>query len=339
MKNKPFAISIIAFFIPIMLFFSSTNAQTARVQIIHNSADAAAQTIDIYVDGQMYEDNFQFRTATEYRTVPAGREMNVQIAPGNSSGPSEAIASFPFTLEMDQTYVVVASGIISDQGYTPAPAFTLQVFTGARETARLSNFTDVLVYHGVTDAPLIDIVEVGFGAGTVVEDAAYSQFAGYFELPTIDYVLEVRDQGNTTLASVNAPLATLGLENQAIVVITSGFLMPENNSNGASFGLFVALPTGGELVALPASDPTSILKITEDNITVFPNPATGVLTINFSDLKVNEINLIDITGKNILTIIPKLEASIDLKDLPPGTYFVKITTDQSTMVQKVNVIK
>jgi len=36
-------------------------------------------------------------------------------------------------------------------------------------------------------------------------------------------------------------------------VVASGFLNPANNSNGSGFGLYVALPSGGNLVALPAA--------------------------------------------------------------------------------------
>jgi len=35
--------------------------------------------------------------------------------------------------------------------------------------------------------------------------------------------------------------------------VASGFLNPSNNSNGPAFGLYVALPSGGELVGLPAA--------------------------------------------------------------------------------------
>jgi len=42
-------------------------AQTARVQVIHNCADAAAATVDIWVAGSPLPliDNFQFRAAAD----------------------------------------------------------------------------------------------------------------------------------------------------------------------------------------------------------------------------------------------------------------------------------
>ena len=40
-------------------------AQTARIQIIHNAADPAAQEVDVYVNGTLARDNFAFRTGMD----------------------------------------------------------------------------------------------------------------------------------------------------------------------------------------------------------------------------------------------------------------------------------
>jgi hypothetical protein len=227
-------------------------AQTARVQVIHNSADAAAEFVDVYLDATLLIPNFEFRTASAFIDAPAGVEIELSVAPANSTGVEDAIYSAPVTLTEDETYVVVADGIVSGSGYNPAPAFGLQIYPMGREIATDPANTDVLVHHGSTDAPTVDVVETGVGAGTIVDNIAYTEFQGYLELPSEDYILEVRtEDGLTTVASYQAPLATLGLEGAAAVVVASGFLDPSQNSDGAAFGLYAALPTGGALVMLP----------------------------------------------------------------------------------------
>ena len=247
-------------------FFASVNAQTARIQAIHNSADAAATTVDVYLDGNLLIDDFAYRTASPFIDAPAGVPINLAIAPSTSSSVADAIATFPFTLTEGETYVLVAEGIVSATGYTPdattAAGFDMKVYGLGRESATTSGNTDVLVHHGATDAPIVDVRERTLGA-TVVDDASYADFAGYIELPTADYVLDVQtSDGLTTVASYSAPLAGLGLANQALVVVASGFLNPAANSNGPAFGLWVALPAGGALVELPsASAPTARVQV------------------------------------------------------------------------------
>ena len=51
---------------------SFLNAQTARLQVIHNSADVAADQVDVYLNGTLLLDNFAFRTATPFIDAPAG---------------------------------------------------------------------------------------------------------------------------------------------------------------------------------------------------------------------------------------------------------------------------
>ena len=230
-------------------------AQTARLQVIHNCADAAAAEVDVYLNGSALLDDFAFRTATPFIDAPAGVPLTVAIAPGNSTDAGDAIFSQTFTLDDGATYVIVAGGIVSPTGYSPATPFTLTVFgLGQEAAAGGTSATDVLVYHGATDAPVVDVYESAVVNTTVVDDLGYGEFAGYLPLPTLDFTLQVRDQYNSSIvAAYAAPLATLGLGGSALVAVASGFLDPSVNSDGPAFGIWVAVPTGGALVPLPAA--------------------------------------------------------------------------------------
>jgi hypothetical protein len=235
---------------------------SARVQVIHNSADAAASEVDVYLDGVLTLDNFAFRTASAFIDVPAETPISVAVAPSTSTSVADAIATFPYTLTDGETYVLVADGIVSPIGYSPdastAAGFDIKVYPLGRETAGTSGNTDLLVHHGSTDAPTVDVNEVS-GPSVLVNDISYGEFDpnGYLELPTADYTINISTaDGVTVVASYDAPLATLGLNNAAAVVVASGFLDPTVNSNGPAFGLWVALPSGGALVALPPAGST-----------------------------------------------------------------------------------
>ena len=89
---------------------------------------------------------------------------------------------------------------------------------------------------------MVDVYEAAAVNATVVDDLAYGTFTEYLEVPTVDLTLQVRTANNTAIvAAYAAPLATLGLEGEAITVLASGFLDPEMNSNGEGFGLYAAL--------------------------------------------------------------------------------------------------
>lgn len=249
---------ILTLFTLLLLTVAGFSQTTSRVQVIHNSADAAAATVDVWLTVSPFPstllfDDVDFRTATAFVDAPAGVPLEVGIAPGNSTAVTDTIRNFTLSLTASETYIVVANGIVSGTGYSPAPAFGLDVFAMGQEAATMPGNTDVLVCHGSTDAPTVDVVEVGAGAGTIVDDASYQDFAGYLNLPNADYSLQIRTMdGTSTVAQFGAPLQTLGLAGAATVVVASGFLDPNMNSNGAAFGLWAALPAGGPLVELPA---------------------------------------------------------------------------------------
>jgi hypothetical protein len=225
----------------------------ARLQIIHNAADAAAEVVDVRVNGDFPDpslDDFAFRTATAYLTVPATEDLEVTINDPSSTDDSDPLFSETFNLDPGITYQIIAEGIVSMSGYDPATPFSLEVFAQAREEASEPGLTDVLVHHGSTDAPTVDVFEPFVGI-QLINDISYPEYQGYLSLETADYILQLTlENGTTPVQSYQAPLSTLGLDGAAISVLASGFLNPSDNSDGPAFGLWVALPDGGPLVEL-----------------------------------------------------------------------------------------
>jgi hypothetical protein len=325
----------------------SVPISTARVQVIHNSADAAAQTVDVWLNNTKLIDNFQFRTASPFIDAPAGVNFDITIQPSNSTDTTNGLARFTYNLMGGHKYQLVANGIVIPTGYTPATPFNIYVYDIARESATSGSNTDVLVFHGSTDAPVVDVVEVGAGAGTIVNNLGYSQFAGYLELPTADYSLQVRDEtGTVVVATYAAPLASLGLNGAALAVIASGFLNPAVNNNGPAFGLYVALPAGGDLIALTNTTGIKETNFEESNLSLYPNPVKDLVNVRFGLKKAGnvELEIRSLSGalvkRQSLGMIQARESytSINVSDLPAGLYLVTLKSAGSQVGLKLNKV-
>ena len=254
--NKPFVL-----FLSMMLFCSCIFAQTARVQIIHNSPEPA---VDIYIDGVLLLDDFTFRSATPFIDVSAEVEVSIAVAPSTSTNVGDAIATFPVTLASGGTYVVMAAGVV---GNTGATAFNLFINGAAREASNNGTDVDVAVFHGSPDAPAVDADAV-FVANNVVSNLSFGEYTGYLSLPAAKYDLALQPAGtNTTVASFRADLS--GLAGGAATVFASGYL-----AGTPSFGLFAALPNG-TVVALPLT-PTARVQIIHNS----PDPSVDVYVGN-----------------------------------------------------------
>lgn len=320
---------------------------TARVQVIHNSADAAAEVVDVWLDNTLLIDDFEFRTATPFIDAPANTSFTISITERSSQSPENAVWSQSYTLEADQTYVLIASGIVIPDGYNPDTPFNIYVYPMGREQSAEMGNTDVLVFHGSTDAPTVDIVETAVGAGTIIDDLMYGDYAGYLELPTENYRLAIRDEsGSVTVAEYEAPLYDLGLDNYSITVVASGFLNPSVNNNGEGFGLWVALPEGGDMVPLPIITNLEETVLEESSIVAYPNPATSVVNISYTLNKESDvsINVYDIMGNMVKNVVPERNfqsnqtVSIATSDLSSGVYFVRVSANNEVITKKINLL-
>jgi Domain of unknown function (DUF4397)/Secretion system C-terminal sorting domain len=316
---------------------------TARVQVIHNSPDAAAAVVDVYLNNTLLIDNFAFRTATPFVDVPAAVDFSIGVAPSSSTSVNDVIATFNYNLAPGGSFLIIADGLVIPFGYDPFIPFSLEVYPAAREAASLQGNTDVLVHHGSTDAPTVDVVEtLQTGGLTIVDDLTYGSYAGYLELATADYRIEVRDQtGTVTVASYDAPLATLQLDDAALVVVASGFLAPANNSNGPAFGLFAALPSGGALIPLPLSTPVSTKDLERIPVNVYPNPASDEVILELPDREVKYVRISDVSGQslNVPSEIKGDVISFDTRLLKSGFYILEVTGDDFTSSAVISVMR
>ncbi len=70
-----------------------------------------------------------------------------------------------------------------------------------------------------------------------------------------------------------------------------------------------------------------------NTVTIYPSPATNVLTIEADNLNVNMITIVSATGQTVKTCSTSTN-TIDVSDLASGIYFLQIQTNDKGMVSK-----
>jgi hypothetical protein len=280
-----------------VLAFASVSAQTARVQIINNSPD---QPFDLYVGDVLQMDNFAFRSATPYITVPAGT-VNIGIAPANSTSVADAIPiGIPFTA--GGTSVMMVTGLLNG-----TPPFDLKSYWTASETAQNANSVGMLWYHGSPDAGTFDVIANGT---KIVDDASYGYYQNYVNLAH-DQVYTI-DFANPTNASDvwGSYLADLGFyAGGTVTIIASGYIngQPEFEpwavlSNGVTFPLPKA--TGNQ-------------------------PGSGMAKVQF--IHNSPVTTVDIwAGDSLLINDFAYKTATPFIDVPAGTTMISIADRNST---------
>ena len=163
-----------------------------------------------------------------------------------------------------------------------------------------------------------------------------------------DKMLQIRDQsGTVTVAQYDAPLMTLGLDGVALTVVASGFLDPSNNNDGPSFGLWVALPSGGPMLELPQSTTVSVAekKMTEGSVRLYPNPARDRINLDMKEVYegTSIIEIHDLTG----AMVQRIEMGsanaygtrpVFVGDLPAGFYLLTVKNSSGQAVMKFSKV-
>ena len=326
----------------------------ARVQVIHNAADPAADTVDVYANEDLLLDDFAFRTATPFVDIPAMVPITVGVAPGSSMSVDDVIADFEVTLMANEKYVVFANGVLDPFSFAANPdgrdiGFTLFVKSGAREMAADPAMVDFYALHGSTDAPTVDII--ARDVTKLVDDAAYGDMTDYLSVPPGSYLLDITPGDDDTLIVATFEADLSGLAGGAAAVFASGFFDPASNGDGPAFGLFAALPSG-TVVEFPA--------VTEETLTAnrgrrakvrldqnYPNPFNPSTRISYYLPEEAHVTLkvYDVQGRVVASLVDGVrhaglnEAVLNGKKLQSGVYFYRLTAGDLVKIRKMIILR
>jgi hypothetical protein len=119
------------------------------------------------------------------------------------------------------------------------------------------------------------------------------------------------------------------------------FAQPIQLTEGMDLPLTAAMGTGLELV-FGQSSPTTIGANLERQtaFSLQPNPATSVVQVRSAGQVMQQVEVIDAVGKVVLTLRPdQTEANIDLDQLSPATYLVRVTGTAGVSNKKLVVVR
>jgi hypothetical protein len=305
----------------------------SRLQFIHNSADTSIDSVDVYINGVKTADDLPFRNATRFEDLFAKVPVDIVISKQTSTVVTDdTLAYTTIVFDSAKAYTIVMNGLDTPTtAYTPIVPLSLTSYNNVREFATNSNSTDVLIMNGATDVPALN---VSVNSTQLASSLAYKTFApSYYSTPTADIVLDV--SGSSPINKYSANFQTLGLQGEAVTILSSGFTDALHNRHGPAFGMYMTMPNGGPLIKLPIN--TGITGITSNKaaLSIWPNPAGNTLYLN-GDITFNkaEVTVYDLTGKIAFHSNSIANKQINISGLAKGSYIIKITDGVKSVSQQ-----
>lgn len=246
------------FCLTVFLFALGIQAQTTKLQLIHNSADSELDSLDIYLNETLFIDNLGFRNATTFLDVPepTGATPNKLYVCRKNSIDTTNYLYRADSIPDGENVIGVISGVVNVGNYFPARLFTIYFNPEARLSADQANQRDLCFFHGSDDSPTIDVAEVTNIFPLIwADNLSYGAFSSYTSRDSGIYRIGLLDEETVILAlSYAGFFHTPETEGKAYTLLLSGFQIPESNSSGPLVSLFMTDSAGGELQELlPAS--------------------------------------------------------------------------------------
>jgi len=146
------------------------------------------------------------------------------------------------------------------------------------------------------------------------------------------------DTGQTWRAENDGLTTNLNIEAMC-VYDTFLYISTNNNNYGATSGISYATyyrPIH-EMTDSTKSGVQSVSQPQADTLEVFPNPATGLVTIRSGSTSILGVSVLNLLGENVLDVpnTHQSDLTLDISKLASGTYFLQIQTANGNVLRKI----
>ena len=248
------------------------------------------------------------------------RELNIDWTKRNAANNVVKIEFDMYTDNYQKTGTALESSAIG-----------LKIYSNSQSKELLTR----LAYYGFNS--IFDVDYIGTGRPSLKKSTwykiefflDYANKKAYISIPSLNFVSEL-----TFLLFLNKPQFTIANYPPNTIEISAGNVpfgwsgMQPINSKFDNFKITA-------INKVPFTLSTN--KVISDKFNIYPNPSTDVLNItNTSEMSINELEIVDITGKTTshLTDIQEGIIQLNIAYLSSGTYFLKIKTDQYVIQKK-----
>ena len=252
--------------------------QYCSLQLIHASADTLLHDIDIWINDSLYAAPLSFESATAFFTIQCNDSVIIRTT--QHDAPLNVILHDTLYLEANQLHRLFLWGIFNTPNYNPAPAIVWLHDANLSLNAGNTSEIDLRFLHAATDLGSIDVNILSAPVTTLFSSIETGSLSPTQSLDASDnYEIELLNAPTQfQYDTYTIPALDQDWVNDALVLISTGFRQPANNSNGESLQVWALTPSG-TMVALDdlVHIENSVHSI---GLSVFPNPAAEYIRIS-----------------------------------------------------------
>lgn len=323
-------------FIFCLLGCVKANAQITQVQFINNSADSVMSMVKVLMNNDLKKDSLSYRKATPFITTAGDSTYTITF---QSKRNASKTISLTQTLQAGKKYVLILNGVTNDTAYQENPdnvstQLTIVLIDQSAFSAPAPDEVALAFVNGGTDAPAFDLYSNDTLNTLLADNDSLHQFLPVtLDNALVKLRLKTAD-GNFTISTFLFSLTNLG--GQITTALTSGFLSPGSNSNGANFSVYVVDSLGNVLNAQNVSTIRNTTSLVEQML-VYPNPATDYIQLNYKLAQPGHVSYQIFNNKGEVMQGEALgfsakgnnEILITLQSLPAGIYFLNLQSELS----------
>ena len=87
-------------------------------------------------------------------------------------------------------------------------------------------------------------------------------------------------------------------------------------------------------IKITFDQPQNLHNVEKAEISIYPNPVKDVLRIESGELRINQVEIVDLSGKTVCQF-NNLKNQISVSALSQEIYFVKTETDKRNIIKKI----